>query len=308
MKIRDYILWGNGSGTLAANAEEYITWNVNSNTYYEIDANEGMELVELGMNAPNHLYKTMVRNKDNTDWLQYGFYTMNDARLNELPYDNRRDWSRVKAAVAPNVTVKQSPSLKMSTGDRFKVAAVADATGFSDTERCVALLRKYVAQNTAEQDAVEHLGMQFGGIDSNAQVYHYNGTISSTTTNTWCNIFEQTILKNELFAYNKLGIHPVTNSLKSRIYIDGTIEYNTYPTTTTYNMCPIVPEVVNVTYDPTLTAETTTYSNVKREYVFDKPLVITKTINKTVDVQLMDSGSAVASAVYARLAGIKYKV
>lgn len=309
MKTRDYVLWGSSAASIAANAEGAITWALPNETYYEVDANEAIELVELGVSAPSNLYQTFVRNKDNTDWMTYAFYSMSDARMNEVPYANRRDWTKVRAAVAPNVTVKRAPSLKMSTGDRFKVYVKATSSAVSSAARVVAILRKYIAQNKAEQDTVEHYGYQFGGIESNAQVFHINGTISSTTANSWGNIFSQTILKNELFAYNKLGGRPVTNLAKYRIYIDEAIEYNQYPITTSYNMIPMVPEVITYSYDPTSTASSVTdYAVADHEYIFDKPLVVTKTTNKTVELQAQDDGTAVSSAIYGRLAGMKYKV
>lgn len=310
MKIRDYILFGTASANLAANSETNITWDTNSNTFYEIESNECIELVELGVNSVANLSKTYIRNKDNTDWQTYGFWTTGtDARTNELPYANRRDWTKITAPVSPDVSsIKRSPTLKMSTGDRFKVVAKAGTSQVTSDVEAVAVIRKRIAQNAKEQEIVEHWGEQFGGIESASQYFQLTGTTSSTTTNAWGSLMNMELLKSELYAFNKVGIQPAANLDRVRIYIDEQYEYNQYPCSTTRNMLPLVPDWTSITYDPTLTTSTTTYGYTRQQYLFAAPLVVKKTSNKKIDIQIKDSGTAVSSAVYGTIAGMKYKI
>jgi len=309
MKVRDYVLFGTAAASIAANSEKHVTWDTNDNTYYEVESNECIELVELGVASVANLLKTYVRNKDNTDWQTYGFITAGtDARTNELPYANRRDWTKVLAPISPDVSIRRAPSLKMSTGDRFKVVVKAGSSAVSSDVEVVAVLRKRIAQNPKEQDIVEHWGEQFGGINSNAQYYTINGSISSTTANAWTDIISMDLLKSELYAFNKIGISPASHLDRARIYVDDQFEYNQYPCSTSRNMIPLVPDWTAITYDPTLTSETTTYGYVRREYIFANPLVIKKTSNMNLKVQVKDDGTAVSSTVWARLAGMRYKI
>jgi hypothetical protein len=128
-----------------------------------------------------------------------------------------------------------------------------------------------------------------------------------------------TLLKNELFAFNKIGIwYPPGVAAgevdKVRIYIDEQIEYNKYPapplpddTNNVANMLPFI----EGTYHPAAT-ETDSYDGayIPRMYIFDKPLVVSRTYNKRLQIQLYGTVALAVTAIpiYMRACGMKYRL
>src|SRR3990167_8852392 len=117
MKIKDYVIFGsNATAALAKNTEEAITWRQGGLTYYDVEPNDAVELVELGVYEDLNSYKLFVRDKDNTDWFNDGFFIIGASTAycgNELPFDGRPDFSRIRAPVTPDVSVRRAPTLKM---------------------------------------------------------------------------------------------------------------------------------------------------------------------------------------------------
>ena len=328
MKIKDFVIFGsNATAALALGNNEDITWEHNLSTYYEVDQNEAVELVELGVLPDYAVERTYVRNKDNMDWIPDGFITLGASigrNQNELFYIRRPDFTKILAPIAPDASERASPTLKLPTGDYLRVNKVNDVilagTSASKTQ-AIAILRKYKAQDKREQEIVQNYGSLFGGLDSNAQMWHENATLSTGSANIWNTIIQMTLLKNELFAFNKIGIcYPEGGCVdagevdKIRIYIDEQIEYNKYPAppnpSNTHGVANMMP-FVEGTYHPSVT-ETDSYGNavIPRMYIFDKPLVVSRTYNKSLQIQLLGTVALAATNVpiYARACGIKYRL
>jgi len=328
MKIKDFVIFGsNATAALALGNNEDITWEHNLSTYYEVDQNEAVELVELGVLPDYAVERTYVRNKDNMDWIPDGFITLGASigrNQNELFYIRRPDFTKILAPIAPDASERASPTLKLPTGDYLRVNKVNAVTGgglSASKTQAIAVLRKYKAQDKREQEIVQNYGSLFGGLDSNAQMWHENATLSTGSANIWNTIIQMTLLKNELFAFNKIGIcYPEGGCVdagevdKIRIYIDEQIEYNKYPAppnpSNTHGVANMMP-FVEGTYHPSVT-ETDSYGNavIPRMYIFDKPLVVSRTYNKSLQIQLLGTVALAATNVpiYARACGIKYRL
>ena len=306
MKTRDYVLFGS-VGAISAGAEGVVNWINENEDYYEVGDNEAIELVAMGVSPADGVERTIIRDKDRREWLVDGFFTPNDVRLNELPFDNMKDFTNIIAPVSPEVTIKRPVTLKMSSGDKLRVYLRASAA-VSGTSYVVAVVRKHISQNAKEQAQLETFSRQFGGLDSNAQYYEIIGSLDSTTVNRWNDIIELTLLKRELYAFSNLGIYPADHLLKTRVMIDDTYEYNQFLTSPNANMLPFVEDVVPVPVDPTQSAAYTSYGMAKKRYVFKDSIVISKNINKNLRVQVMDDGTAISADAYAALRGVRYKL
>jgi len=291
-----------------------------------VDQNEAAELIELGVYADPAMERVFVRNKDNMDWFQNGFICLGASvgfNCNELPYNRRPDFSKILAPIAPDSPERASPTLKLPTGDYLRVNKQNfDASPEKSTSKCqvVAIVRKYKSQNPREQEVVQNYDSLFGGLNSNGQLWHENGTIGSVGANTWNNFINMTLLKNELFAFNKVGIWwapglGAGEVDKVRIYIDEQIEYNKYPgpgldASDTLNVANMLP-FIEGTYHPAGTeADSAEGFVVPRMYIFDKPLVVSRQYNKRLQIQIYGTVALEATNVpiYARACGMKYRL
>jgi len=326
MKVQDFVIFGsNETAAVGIGGNEDITWEHNLRTFYEVDQNEAVELVELGMLPDTMAERTFVRNKENMDWIPDGFITLGltpGRNCNELPYIRRPDFTKILAPIAPDASERASPTLKLPTGDYLRVNKVNDVilagTSASKTQ-AIAILRKYKAQDKREQEIVQNYDSLFGGLNSNAQMWHENATLSTGTANVWNDIISMTLLKNELFAFNKIGLYyPAGVGAgevdKVRVYIDEQIEYNKYPApplASGTNDCANVLPFIEGTYHPAATETDSNDSSViPRMYIFDKPLVVSRTYNKRLQLQLLGTValSTTATPIYARACGMKYRL
>ena len=304
MKPRDYFLRGSVA-SISAGGETKVTWDNNNETYYYVNSNEGLELVKLGVDPAANVEYTYVKNRDNTDWQRNGFLTTNDARMNELPYTSMRDWSMITARISPDMTLKRPITLKMSTGDKLQVSLTSDGTAVTAASPVGAVVRRWVSENAADTKYLAGYGNTFGGIESNGQAYNILKKITSTSVNSWTDVIDFDILKDELYSFISLGIGTAdAHADIAKIMIDDEYEYNTYP----IDVLPLMTGLVNTSYDPTGTAAVTQYGMVESEYDFSQPLVVSKTRNKNITVQVKDDGTAVSGALYARLMGVRYKL
>jgi hypothetical protein len=314
MKIKDYVIFGsNATAALAKNTEELVTWRQGGLTYYDVEPNDAVELVELGVYEDLNSYKLFIRDKDNTDWFNDGFFILGASAGyggQELPFDSRPDFSRIRAPVTPDVSVRRSPTLKMSTGERFRVYVKPNASQAHVSKvRVVAVLRNYTATTPQERANNEAYGRQFGGMESNAQIYHAAEKLTSSTANEWTDIIELLLLKAELYAFNSPGVMvgadvTTTEVDLARLRIDEKILYNEYPVVGgAENMIP----VADMLYDPGLTGA----RSVKRAHIFDKPLVVSKKTNKKLEFQALGTTAIVAETqmgLHGRLRGMRYRI
>ena len=310
MKVRDYVIFGSITGGIAAGAEEVVTWTNEAEDYYKVGDNEAVELIAMGVQAPANLDRTIIKDKDRREWILDGFLTHNDAALNELPFDNLKDFSKTIAPTNPTVSKKVTApvTLKMGVGDKFYTYGRADASSAvssSDTVYAAAILRKRVAQTAQEQAMLEKYSYQFGGLDSDAQYYQDIATLSSTSVNSWNDIYEQTLIKREMYAYTNFGIYAPTHLLRTKIVVDDIYTYNEFLTSPSANMLPFVEDLVQYTGDGSGSA--TAYTMAQKRYILKSSLVVRKTDNKSLKIQVMDDGTAVSSTIYAGLRGVKYK-
>ena len=312
MKVRDYILFGDVSGGIAAGATKVVSWINEAEDYYRVGDNEAVELIAMGVKAPANLDRTIIQDKDKREWVYDGFLTQNDASLNELPFDNLKDFSKVVAPTNPLVSKKVAApvTLKMGVGDKFMVYARAgsSAVASSDTVYVAAILRKRIAENSKEQAMLEKYSYQFGGMDSNAQYYQTIGSISSTNPNAWNTVIEQTFIKSEMYAYTNFGIHAPANLLRTKITVDDIYTYNEYLTTPDANMLPFVEDLVRIPIDPTATAAYTEYSMAQKRYILKSSLIVKKNTNKNLKLEVMDNGTTISADAIAALRGVRYKL
>lgn len=326
MKVKDYVIFGsNATAALGAGNTEAITWEADNEQYYEIDTNEAVELIQLGIQPDSNALQTFVRNRDNTEWIPDGFFTAGVSTgygLNELPYQHSPDFSKIQAPVTPDVTVRRPPTLKLQQGERLKVLKKNNWVNASvSVSHAVGVVRKYTAQNPTELGIVQGFNKEFGGLESNAQLYHMAGYVTAQSANGWYDILTLTLLKRELYAFNKIGVHLGGNALaageidKTRIFIDEQIEFNKYPVSATaagaYNYNNLLPFQDDI-YDPGMAGTVGGGGYVTQKmYKFAQPLVVSKDVNKK--LQFQGYGTAALSitapdGIFARMLGMKYKL
>lgn len=338
MKARDFVIFGsNATAAVTLGSEEAITWEFNNLTFYEVDQGEAVELVELGIHQDYAVERCFVRNKDNMEWFQDGFITLGGSighNCTELPYGRRPDFTKILAPITPDSVNRAAPTLKLPQGDYLRLIKRNSSTGeglSASRTQAVAILRKYVAETPAEQLQVQNYDKQFGGLNSGAQLWHENGSLSTGVAATWTDVIDMTILKAELYAFNKIGMWfapgmAAGEADKMRIFIDEQMEYNKYPLPALaispiaggtegdgvgQNMFPFNDgfyQISSGAIDPQLVARADYY--IPNMYIFDKPLVVSRQYNKRMQLQWWSTVALATSNVpnYARMTGMRYRI
>ena len=322
--VEEKIVMLTTSASFTSQTEAY-KYGGSAGDIFEVRSGECVELIGMGVKSQANLESITIKNRDHTTWNT--FYTAPDYGANALPFsqmvnfENRlTNWgfnsfkSRYVSDIVSDVLqgarprsdlrlANIAPTLKLGEGDQIRVFANPSAT-VSSAVPIALIIRKYKKGYPVNYSAFDEYD---GGLRSNKQYFEEHGKLTTSTANTWSEVYSKQVLKNEAYKFHQVGILSATNLVQAKISIDDRkVEKDRYYVAPTYNQLPFNDQYeLNASYDPTETAVVTNVLDIQKMHRFKPTIDILKDHNEDITIDVMDGGST-ASNLVCRIMGVRY--